>query len=383
MKNEDRESIKNINDEKYLEQDKKYMKLVFKLALKGVGKVNPNPLVGAIVVKNDHIVGEGYHESYGEAHAEVNALNMAGKNSENSTIYVNLEPCSHFGKTPPCVDKIIAMGVKRCVVSVLDPNPLVSGKGIEKLKNAGIEVRVGILENEGQELNRVFFHYITTGLPYVFLKCAITLDGKIATRTFDSKWITNESARKKVMTLRNRYSGIMIGINTLLQDDPSLNSREENARDPYRIIVDPELKILLDSKILKFNDKKNIIVTSLSNENSPKYMELLKLGVQFILLKNKNFLIKDILEELGKLKIDSLILEGGSNLISRVVEEGHINGGEIFIAPKILGDEKALPFMSGFKIDKMENCFQIKSPKFNIYDDNISIEFYNKIDLNI
>ena len=383
MKNEDRESIKNINDEKYLEQDKKYMKLVFKLALKGVGKVNPNPLVGAIVVKNDHIVGEGYHESYGKAHAEVNALNMAGKNSENSTIYVNLEPCSHFGKTPPCVDKIIAMGVKRCVVSVLDPNPLVSGKGIEKLKNAGIEVRVGILENEGQELNRVFFHYITTGLPYVFLKCAITLDGKIATRTFDSKWITNESARKKVMTLRNRYSGIMIGINTLLQDDPSLNSREENARDPYRIIVDPELKILLDSKILKFNDKKNIIVTSLSNENSPKYMELLKLGVQFILLKNKNFLIKDILEELGKLKIDSLILEGGSNLISRVVEEGHINGGEIFIAPKILGDEKALPFMSGFKIDKMENCFQIKSPKFNIYDDNISIEFYNKIDLNI
>ena len=383
MKNEDRESIKNINDEKYLEQDKKYMKLVFKLALKGVGKVNPNPLVGAIVVKNDHIVGEGYHESYGEAHAEVNALNMAGKNSENSTIYVNLEPCSHFGKTPPCVDKIIAMGVKKCVVSVLDPNPLVSGKGIEKLKNAGIEVRVGILENEGQELNRVFFHYITTGLPYVFLKCAITLDGKIATRTFDSKWITNESARKKVMTLRNRYSGIMIGINTLLQDDPSLNSREENARDPYRIIVDPELKILLDSKILKFNDKKNIIVTSLSNENSPKYMELLKLGVQFILLKNKNFLIKDILEELGKLKIDSLILEGGSNLISRVVEEGHINGGEIFIAPKILGDEKALPFMSGFKIDKMENCFQIKSPKFNIYDDNISIEFYNKIDLNI
>ena len=383
MKNEDRESIKNINDEKYLEQDKKYMKLVFKLALKGVGKVNPNPLVGAIVVKNDHIVGEGYHESYGEAHAEVNALNMAGKNSENSTIYVNLEPCSHFGKTPPCVDKIIAMGVKRCVVSVLDPNPLVSGKGIEKLKNAGIEVRVGILENEGQELNRVFFHYITTGLPYVFLKCAITLDGKIATRTFDSKWITNESARKKVMTLRNRYSGIMIGINTLLQDDPSLNSREENARDPYRIIVDPELKILLDSKILKFNDKKNIIVTSLSNENSPKYMELLKLGVQFILLKNKNFLIKDILEELGKLKIDSLILEGGSNLISRIVEEGHINGGEIFIAPKILGDEKALPFMSGFKIDKMENCFQIKSPKFNIYDDNISIEFYNKIDLNI
>ena len=383
MKNEDRESIKNINDEKYLEQDKKYMKLVFKLALKGVGRVNPNPLVGAIVVKNDHIVGEGYHESYGEAHAEVNALNMAGKNSENSTIYVNLEPCSHFGKTPPCVDKIIAMGVKRCVVSVLDPNPLVSGKGIEKLKNAGIEVRVGILENEGQELNRVFFHYITTGLPYVFLKCAITLDGKIATRTFDSKWITNESARKKVMTLRNRYSGIIIGINTLLQDDPSLNSREENARDPYRIIVDPELKILLDSKILKFNDKKNIIVTSLSNENSPKYMELLKLGVQFILLKNKNFLIKDILEELGKLKIDSLILEGGSNLISRVVEEGHINGGEIFIAPKILGDEKALPFMSGFKIDKMENCFQIKSPKFNIYDDNISIEFYNKIDLNI
>ena len=359
-----------------IDQDEKYMKLVFDLALKGIGKVNPNPLVGAIVINDNNIVGEGYHEQYGEAHAEVNALNMAGEKSRNSTLYVNLEPCSHFGKTPPCVDKIIAMGIKKCVISVLDPNPLVSGKGIKKLEDAGIEVKIGVLEDEGKELNRVFFHYITTGLPYVFLKCAITLDGKIATRTFDSKWITNESSRKKVMTLRNKYLGIMIGINTLIQDNPSLNAREENARNPYRIVIDSELKIPLDSNVLKFNDKKNIIVTSIDNKNSPKYIELLNLNVNFILLKNKVFSIEEILKELGKLKIDSLILEGGSNLISRVIEENCINGGEIFIAPKFLGDEKALPFIGGFKIDKMADCFQIKNPKFNIYDDNISIEFY-------
>ncbi len=353
-----------------------YMKLVFSLALKGLGKVNPNPLVGAIIVKNGNIVGEGYHKYYGGPHAEVYALDMAGEKAKDATLYVNLEPCSHTGKTPPCVDKIIAMGIKKCIISVLDPNPLVRGKGIEKLKNAGVEVELGVLEEEGKKLNHVFLHYIMTNSPYIFLKCAITLDGKIATRAFNSKWITNEIAREKVMYLRNKYSGIMIGINTLIQDNPSLNCRQDNSRNPYRIVIDPNLKIPLTSNILNFKDKKNIVVTSIENKNLFKFKQLLELDVTFILLESKNFLIKDILLEIGKLKIDSLILEGGSNLISRVVKENLINGGEIFIAPKFLGDEKAIPFINGFEINNMSDCFQIEAPKFNIYGDNISIEFY-------
>lgn len=353
-----------------------YMKLVFSLALKGLGKVNPNPLVGAIVVKDGNIVGEGYHQYYGGPHAEVYALDMADKNAKGATLYINLEPCSHTGKTPPCVDKIIAMGIKKCIISILDPNPLVRGKGIKKLKDAGINVEIGILEEEGKKLNHIFLHYITSNLPYVFLKCAITLDGKIATRTFNSKWITNEIAREKVMELRNKYSGIMVGINTIIQDNPSLNSRGKDIAYPYRIVVDPKLKIPLTSNILKFNDKKNVIITSTDNRDTLKFKELLNLNVTFILLKGLDFNIKEILMEIGKLKIDSLILEGGSNLISRVVKENLINGGEIFIAPKFLGDEKAVPFINGFEISKMSECFQIDNPKFNIYGDNISIEFY-------
>lgn len=362
-------------DEKY------YMLRAIELAKRGIGKVNPNPLVGAVVVKDNEIVGEGWHKKYGEAHAEVHALEMAGDKAKGATIYVSLEPCSHFGKTPPCAKKIIESGIKRCVVAILDPNPLVSGKGIEILKAAGIEVEIGLLEKEAFELNRVFFKYIKEEEAFLFLKCGITLDGKIATRSGSSKWITNESARKKVQDLRTKYTGIMVGINTVLKDNPNLNSRKENGedvRDPYRIVIDPELEIKTDAKLLHFNDNKAIIITSDKNRDSniEKIKEFENLGAYLIYLEGKDFKIKEILKKLAEIKIDSVILEGGSYLISKAFKENAIDGGEIFIAPKIVGDNKALSFVQGFDFEDINSVFKLPNPKFNMYEDNVSIEFY-------
>lgn len=358
--------------------DKIFMARAIELAKRGESSVNPNPLVGAVVVKNNKIIGEGWHKKYGGAHAEVFALDEAGKEAEGATIYINLEPCSHFGKTPPCVDKIIKSGIKKCCIAISDPNPLVSGKSIKLLKEAKIEVEVGILEKEAYELNRVFFKYIKDKIPFLFLKCGITLDGKIATRTGDSKWITNNLAREKVQELRSKYMGIMVGINTVLKDNPSLNSRKYNARNPYRIVIDPKLKIKNSSKVLHFNDNKAIIITSEKNIESreEKIEELKKLGINFIFLSGYDFKIKEILENLGKLGIDSIILEGGSYLISKAFSEEIIDGGEIFIAPKIIGDNKALSFIDGFSFEDINSVFNLPNSKFNIYGDNISIEFY-------
>lgn len=356
--------------------DKKYMARALELAALGEGAVNPNPLVGAVVVKNGKIIGEGYHKKYGGPHAEVFALESAGKEAEGADIYVTLEPCSHYGKTPPCAKKIIEMGIKRCIVASLDPNPLVSGRGIKMLQDAGIEVIVGVMEKEAKELNRVFMKYIIEKKSYLFLKCGITLDGKIATRTGNSKWITNELAREKVQKLRNKYLGIMVGINTVLKDDPSLTARIENGRDPYRIVIDPNLEIPLESKIVNFQDGKSIVVTSKENENEAKVSILKEKGVNVQYLEGKEFKVSDILKKTGELGIDGILLEGGSYLISKAFEEGVIDGGEIFIAPKILGDEKAISFIKGFSFENIADGFQLENVKINTYGNNVAMEFY-------
>lgn len=356
--------------------EEKFMARAIELAKLGIGKVNPNPLVGAVVIKDGEIVGEGWHKEFGGSHAEVFALNEAGEKAEGATIYVTLEPCSHYGKTPPCAKKIVESKIKRCVIANIDPNPLVSGKGIKILKDAGIEVQVGLLEREASELNRVFFKYMTEKKAYLFLKCGITLDGKLATRTGKSKWITNDLAREKVQALRTKYTGIMVGINTVLADNPSLDSRIENGRNPYRIVVDPNLKIPVDSKLLHFSDGKSIIITTKNNEKNNKIEELENLGTRFIYLEDKNFKIDDILKKLAEHNIDSILLEGGSKLISAAFKENAIDGGEIFIAPKIIGDEEATSFVSGFDFETIDEVFKLPNPKFNIYGDNISVEFY-------
>ncbi len=359
------------------ERDIKFMEQALNLGRNGEGYVNPNPMVGAIIVKNGVVVGKGYHQQYGGPHAEVFALEMAGTEAKDSTIYVTLEPCTHYGKTPPCVNKIIDAGIKRCVIAVLDPNPIVSGNGVRVLKQAGIEVVVGVLEKEAIIQNEIFFKYMSTKMPYLFLKCGITLDGKIATRGGDSKWITNEKSREKVQYLRHKYMGIMIGVNTLLADNPRLNARIKGGKDPYRIIIDPNLKIPFDCKFVINNyDNKSIIVTSSENKESERHFLLSNdYHVNFVFLKGKKFEMREILLEIGKLGIDSILLEGGKTLISKAFSEKALDGGEIFIAPKILGDSNGVPFIDGFVTNKISQAIELRETKFEVFGDNISLKF--------
>ena len=374
--------------------DKKYMRMAIELAKKGEGAVNPNPLVGAVVVKDGKVVGKGYHRFFGGPHAEVYALEEAGKEACGATIYVTLEPCSHYGKTPPCAKKIIDMGIKKCFVGSSDPNPQVAGKGVAMLKKAGIEVVESVLKDECDKLNQVFFKYIKTKIPYLFLKCAITLDGKIATKTGNSKWITNEIAREKVQFYRNKFMGIMVGINTVVLDNPSLTARIQNGVNPFRVVVDPHLKIDENCKVVKNNeDEKTVIITSQKNqfvENSENIndkdfeikMKQKRLSqnnkVKFIFLDKEKFSFKKMLEEIGKMGIDGILLEGGESLISLAFKEEVIDAGEIFVANKILGDKNAKPFISGFSKDKMEEAILLNNVKNNIYGENIGMEFYLK-----
>ena len=369
--------------------NEKYMRMAIELAKRGAGAVNPNPMVGAVVVKNGEVIGRGYHKFFGGPHAEVYALEEAGEKAEGATIYVTLEPCSHYGKTPPCAKKIIDMGIKKCFIGSSDPNPKVAGRGVAMLKEAGIEVVENVLKEECDEVNQVFFKYIKTKIPYLFVKCGITLDGKIALSNGISKWITNSIAREKVQYYRNKFMGIMVGINTVLTDNPSLTARIENGVNPFRIIVDPNLQIDENCKVVKNNeDEKTVIITSQKNlftedtENTEIQIKQKRLSeenkVKFIFIDGEKFSFRKMLEEIGKVGIDSILLEGGETLISLAFEENVIDGGEIFISNKILGDSSAKPFISGFVREKMEEAVQLTNVRNNIYGENVGMEFYFK-----
>lgn len=353
-----------------------YMDIAIELALKGIGKVNPNPLVGAVIVKDDRIIGQGYHERYGEAHAERNAVKNAKESVEGSTIYVTLEPCSHYGKTPPCVELIIEKKFKRVIIGMLDPNPLVCGKSIEKLKENNIEVITGIREEECRKMNEVFIKYITSNIPFVMLKSGISLDGKIATAYKESKWITNEKARADGRKLRNALSSIMVGVNTVIADDPELTCRIEGGRDPYRIIVDSTLRIPLNSKVVLNKDKKTIIATTKKADLSKK-KKLIELGVDVIEINSNNEKIdlKHLIMELGKRKIDSVLIEGGGTLNFSALYENIVDKIRFYIAPKIIGGENSMSSISGqgFKLDESIN---LKDISFKNIEDNFMIEGY-------
>lgn len=373
-------------NENIINNNEKYMKIAIEEAKKGIGGVNPNPLVGAVIVKNNKIIGKGYHKYYGENHAEINALEIAGDEADGATIYVTLEPCAHFGKTPPCALELVKRGIKKCVIGSLDSHSKVDGKGVEILKKAGIEVVTKVLEKECIELNQVFFKYINTKLPYVFVKVAITMDGKIALKNGKSKWITNEKSRAKGHYYRNKFMGIMVGINTVLLDDPRLTIYLENnveiKRNPIRIVIDPNLKINEKYNIIKNNkDKKTLIVTELKNKNTEKQIFLEKnYNTKFLYLEKKEdkFSLEDILKKLGEINIDSVLIEGGESLISQAFKEKIVDAGEIFISNKIVGDSEAKSFISRFNLDEMKDAIELQNIQYNIYDNNIGVEFYNK-----
>jgi diaminohydroxyphosphoribosylaminopyrimidine deaminase / 5-amino-6-(5-phosphoribosylamino)uracil reductase len=360
--------------------DVKYMKRALELAKKGAGYTNPNPLVGAVIVKDGRIIGEGYHEVYGSHHAEVNAFRNATEDVKGATIYVTLEPCSHYGKTPPCAKAIVEKGIKKVIVALGDPNPEVAGRGIKILRDNGIEVVTGVLEEESRRLNEIFLKYITTKLPFCILKTAMTLDGKIAARTGDSKWITNEESRKYVHKLRHRVSSIMVGVGTIIQDDPLLNTRiqEESGSDPIRIVVDTRGRTPLEARVLniKSNSKTIIAVTKLAPQEKLKEFE--RIGAEVIItpLMENRVDLKYLMKALGERKIDSVLLEGGSELNYSAMEAGIIDKVNAFIAPKFIGGREAKTPVGGLGRPLMKDALMLKDIEIHRFGDNIMIEGY-------
>ncbi len=336
-------------------EHEKYMEMAIDLAKKGEGKVSPNPMVGAVIVKNGKIIGEGYHEYYGGLHAERNAIANCSELPVGSDMYVTLEPCCHYGKTPPCTEAIIASGIKRVFIGTLDPNSIVFGKGVKILEEAGIEVSIGINEDMCKKINEIFFHFIKDKTPYVVLKYAMTMDGKIADINGDSKWITSSKAREKVHFDRNKYRSIMVGVNTVIADDPMLTCRLAGGINPTRIICDTNLRTPLDSKIVSSaKDVPTIIATSCDDNDKIKkyeanYVEILKLS------KKDGYIdLCELMQILGERGIDSTLLEGGSKINFSALEKGVVNKIQAYIAPKVFGGENARAPVAGagFKINE-------------------------------
>lgn len=356
--------------------DKDYMLRAIELAKKGMGYTSPNPLVGAVIVKNGRIIGEGFHEKYGDLHAERNAIKNLTESAEGATIYVTLEPCCHHGKQPPCTEAIVENKITKVIIGSRDPNPLVSGKGTAYLREHGVIVEEDFMREECDELNPVFFHYITTGLPYVVMKYAMTLDGKIATRTGESKWITGEKSRMEVQKMRHRYRGIMVGIGTVLADDPMLNVRIEGKLSPIRIICDSNLRIPLDCQICKTaKDYRTIIACAKSDEIKKEQLE--NLGIQIIEVPDANNKVdlSKLMKELGSMKIDSILLEGGGTLNDSMMRSGLINEIKAFVAPKIFGGINAKSPVAGTGFAHVDEGGIFKLNSISQFDDDVLLEY--------
>lgn len=369
--------------------EEKYMRRAIKLAKKGSGHVNPNPLVGAVIVRDGEIIGEGYHECYGQLHAERNAIANAkkrGNSLEGSTIYVTLEPCCHYGKTPPCTEAIIEEKIARVVVGSDDPNPLVSGKGFQMLREKGIEVIPHFLKEECDAMNHVFFHYIRTGTPYVAMKYAMTMDGKIACYTGDSKWVTGEESRAHVQTLRNHYKGIMAGIGTVFADDPMLNCRIEGGRDPIRIIADSHLRIPMDSQLVRTAGQQPLIVACLPDADEEKAAQLQEKGVEVLRIpgvttaditeeQKEVISLPVLMKELGARKIDGILLEGGGQLNESALQAGIVDRIYCYIAPKIFGGAQAKTPVEGQGLTRAADAWQFNRIGMQEFGQDILLEY--------
>lgn len=337
-----------------------YMKLALELAERGCGWVAPNPLVGAVIVKDGNIIGRGWHQQYGELHAERNALADCNKAANGATMYVTLEPCCHVGKTPPCTEAVIASGISKVVIGSSDPNPLVCGKGIALLREHGIEVVEGVLKAECDKLNEVFFHFIRTGTPFAVMKYAMTMDGKTATHTSASKWITGDLARARVQADRHRYSAIMVGIGTVLADDPLLTCRMENGKNPVRIICDTQLKTPPNSQIVKTaNEVRTIIATSCTDKARQDSFRQLGCEVLVLPQRDGHVDLNVLMNVLGGLKIDSILLEGGGTLNWSALECGIVQKLQCYIAPKLFGGSGAKSPIGGRGVKSPSEAYHL------------------------
>lgn len=357
-------------------EDRDYMRMALDEAVKGEGWTNPNPMVGAVIVKDGRVIGKGYHRRYGELHAERNAIADCEESMEGATIYVTLEPCCHHGKQPPCTEAIIREGFSRVVIGSDDPNPLVAGKGIRILREHGITVDTGVLKEECDAINQVFFHYIRTKTPYVVMKYAMTADGKIATYTGASKWITGEAARLCVQKSRHRYAGIMVGVGTVLADDPMLNCRLPGGNSPVRIICDTNLRTPLEAKVVKTaREIPTILATSCEDEEKQRKYTENGCEILFVPKKGAHIELAELMRRLGERKIDSVLLEGGASLNYSALREGIVNRVQAYLAPKIFGGSEAKSPVGGRGIELPEQAFFLKNRRIQEIGEDILIEW--------
>ncbi len=357
--------------------NRKYMERAIELAKKGAGAVNPNPLVGAVIVKNGKIIGEGYHAKYGDLHAERAAFANIIEDATGAEMYVTLEPCCHHGKQPPCVEAIVEHNISKVYVGSDDPNEMVAGKGIKYLKEHGIDVETQVMKAECDALNDVFFHYITTGLPYVVMKYAMTMDGKIATYSGKSKWVSNEASRKLVQETRKNLFGIMVGIGTVLADNPMLTCRIPDSRNPVRIVCDTKLRIPVECNLVKTAKEVKTIVATSKNAPIDKIALLQELGVIIIQLDEKDGHIdlKKLMIKLGEMKIDGILLEGGGTVNYSALCAGIVNEVQVYIAPKIFGGGNAPSPVEGLGVDDPSLSHKFRLKATDIIDGDVLLKY--------
>jgi len=360
--------------------DQHFMQLALELAVKGEGFTAPNPMVGAVLVKGGHVIGGGYHQRAGGPHAEVNAIDAAGSQAKGATLYVTLEPCNHTGRTPPCTRKIIEAGIKRVVFAMNDPNPAVAGGGAEFLKQQGVRVTTGVCRQQAQKLNEAFVKYVGSGRPFVIAKCAATLDGRIATRTGDSKWVTGEEARRFVHRLRHAVDAIMVGVNTVRTDNPSLTTRLPGGRgkDPVRIILDTHLSIPPDADLLRQASDSDTILVAGQTVGPDKKAAFENHGVRVLesALKNGWIDLRALMQQLGAMEITSLLIEGGSRVLASALADGIVDKIFFFYAPKILGGDDGVPICSGPGAASMRESIAVGNIEVHRFGDDVMIEGY-------
>ncbi len=355
-----------------------YLQMAYALAGKAVGWASPNPYVGAVLVKGEKIVGEGYHEKPGQPHAEIVALRKAGSLARNSTAYITLEPCVHWGKTPPCIDALLPAGLKRFVISDLDPNPLVHKKGVKRLREAGIEVSVGLLREKNRRLNETYLKYITKKIPFITAKAAVSLDGKISTKKFSSRWISSPQTREYFHLLRGEYDALMIGVNTLIKDDPLLTIRHPNWKGKRltRIILDSHLRFPLKARILSTLSQGKILVFTTQNASQKKADALRRGGVEVVILSSSRINLKKVLSWLGLHEISSVLVEGGGHLLTSMFEEKMVDKTFISISPKLIGGATAPSFLQGTGVDLIKDSLYLKRTHSFQIDEDIIMEGY-------
>jgi diaminohydroxyphosphoribosylaminopyrimidine deaminase/5-amino-6-(5-phosphoribosylamino)uracil reductase len=359
--------------------DEKYMRMALQLAEKARGRTSPNPMVGALVVKGGRIVSRGYHRKAGEPHAEAIALKKAGIKARGATLYVTLEPCSHTNKrTPPCTPLVLQSNVKRVVISMIDPNPRVSGGGIRALRKAGIDVVTGVLEADAKKLNEAYVKYINTGMPFVTLKIAQTLDGKIATASGESKWITGELARAEGHRLRNSNDAILVGINTVLNDNPSLTTGIPGGRDPLRVIVDSRLRIPLNAKVITQRSSAKTCIATLDTMPKGKLVKLLDAGAEILLASGREGRVdlKDLMKMLGSFGITSVLIEGGAEVNASALKSGIVDKVVLFIAPKLMAGADSLCSIGGKSPVRLNRAVMLHEVTSRFVGSDFMIEGY-------